>query len=174
MNLFNLPRKIAATEYRLVRLPVIVVHRNLDRRMAEDAPLRVGMERMVAAADSLAGTVTGDAELQRSGAALAQAAQARRLAHSLAEKATQRTVEADTALLESRREATRLREQTRGDAAERRAEIEQRRAADKLAAEQTARRDAAAAATLARREARQKQADANRLAELAAAAKAKR
>ncbi len=174
MNLLTVPRKIAATEYRLLRLPITAVHRSVERRLAEDAPVRVTFERAVANADTLAGSVTGDALLQRRGSNLARKIQARGLANSLAEKASDRADEAQAALTRSRREAAARQKAVRSEAAAAEAAIEKRRAAEKATAEQEAAAQATAARATARRAAQAKRTAESAKAEAAVTAIEKR
>jgi hypothetical protein len=97
MNALTVPRKAAALEYSLLRLPVQLIESQVVTRFLEDdSALRLGFERALGTLDETAGRLFADEQLVRRGHArrsdvLADAAR-------LEEQAAQRKAEADAEL----------------------------------------------------------------------------
>lgn len=99
MNALTVPRKAAALEYSLLRLPVTLIESQLVTRFLEDdSALRLGFERALGTLDETAGRVLADEQLIRRGNALRRRSDVLANAARLEEQAAQRKAEADAEL----------------------------------------------------------------------------
>jgi len=99
MNVLTIPKRAAALNYSLLRLPATLVQEQLVvRLLQDDSALRLGFERALGSLDAGAGRLLGDERLATRGEALRRRADALADAARLDEEAAQRTAEAGAAL----------------------------------------------------------------------------
>jgi hypothetical protein len=99
MNALTVPRKAAALEYSLLRLPVQLIESQVVTRFLEDdSALRLGFERALGTLDETAGRLFADEQLVRRGHALRRRSDVLADAARLEEQAAQRKAEADAEL----------------------------------------------------------------------------
>ncbi|MCW2613782.1 MAG: putative translation initiation factor, family protein, partial [Frankiales bacterium] len=71
MNVLTVPKKAAALEYSLLRLPATLVESQVVVRfLQDDSALRLGFERALGSLDEKAGRLLGDQALTARGSAL--------------------------------------------------------------------------------------------------------
>ncbi len=96
MNALTLPRKAAALEYSLLRLPATFVETQVvSRFLQDDSALRLGFERALGSLDETAGRLLADESLSQRGTALRRRTEILTNAAQLEEQAAQRKAQAE-------------------------------------------------------------------------------
>ena len=130
MDIRGVPRAVVERSLRLARLPADTAL----RRLPEDQPLRIAVDRADATVRDLAGRVLGDTALQDQARRQRAAANERQRALQLRAEAKLRSTRADTEFREDKARAEQRRENAEATAAERerRAEADRQEAARRL------------------------------------------
>jgi hypothetical protein len=119
MGILTVPRRVAKIEYSAVRLPLSLLERHVVARyIDEEAPVRLGFERLVGSLDGVAGWLLTDEAIARRGQALRRRTAFLAKAGQLDAEAQARRARAEKDL-HAEQEATRqAREQARREADE--------------------------------------------------------
>jgi len=161
VNVLTVPKRAAALEYSLLRLPATILQKQVVVRfLQDDSALRLGFERALGSLDEKAGRLFDDQALATRGSALRRRTEVLADAARLEESAAQRTADA---------EADLQQEQARVAAERTQAEKTRREGVQKAAAAEKAAKKRVAAATAAREQAETTRIQAEAKAKVAAA-----
>lgn len=177
MKLTQLPFAALRLQYRVARFPLQLVEDRVAARLAEDAPVRLFFERSLGTVDATVGSLLGDAELGRRGAALIERSDTLRRAAELEATAETKRREADAQFAATRDDAIgdikEARDATEQQTIEARAVAENaKRAADERAQTRAANAKKEADQTAAQREQRAEDAKRREQATIAASEQA--
>src|SRR5687768_13742500 len=111
MSPLTLPRKAAALEYKLLRLPATLVESTLITRLDDESPLRLAYEKALGSVDEKAGKLLDDESLTKRGSALRRRSEVLAKAVALEEKAEARKAEAQQTLQAEKQQAAQERQQ---------------------------------------------------------------
>ena len=98
-------RTLIALPYEIARLPLVVVDNNLSRRLPDDAPARVALDRAIGTADTFAGSLLRDQGIAARGAERLDRSDTLATAARLEEEAAVRREQARETAVAGRREA---------------------------------------------------------------------
>lgn len=159
MKILDLPRNVAAWEYKALRYPAQLLETKvLATRLPADSPVRLAVERLLGSLDSTAGALLANPTLQERGRRLTRRTEVLAKAVALEEKAAERKQQATVDLRDQTRRATEAKQT---------AEQDQRQAAGDIAAKRQATLKAVEQAAQSRQQAERAQAQAETSAALA-------
>jgi hypothetical protein len=119
MNITRIPWAVLRMQYRLARIPLKLFEQQVLSRLNPESPGRLLFDRAVGAVDAAAGSALADHDLEESGIARIERAEAMGEAVRLDDVAARRLQQADAELRRSREAAAEAPKEARANAKER-------------------------------------------------------